>query len=60
MSILENDSIETANICITPIEVKTPCLICGEGIPSWFGDYTPKVCGKCRDAVMAMRKKMEE
>ena len=49
-----------SNILDTPVQIETACLICGEGIPSWLGDYTPKVCGKCRDAVMAMRKKMEE
>ena len=49
-----------SNILDTPVQIETACLICGEAIPSWFSDYTPKICGKCRDAVMAMRKKMED
>jgi hypothetical protein len=59
LNILENNTIKLANICTTPVEIDTPCLICGEGIPSWFGNYTPNICKECRDAVMAMRKKME-
>ena len=60
MSIMGNDTIKVSKICNTPIEIETPCLICGEGIPVWFGDYRPKICKECKDAVMAMRKKMEE
>ena len=60
MSTMESDTIKVATICSTSIEIETPCLICGEGIPTWFGDCTPKICKGCRDAVMAMRKKMEE
>ncbi len=60
MSILESDTITIAKICTTPAEIETPCLICGEGIPSWFSDYTPKICKECRDAVMEMRKRMED
>ena len=49
-----------SNILDTPVQIETACLICGEGVGTWLGDYTPKICGKCRDAVMAMRKKMED
>ena len=40
---------------ITACQIETPCIICGEGIPS-VGDWrTPKVCCKCKAAVMKMR-----
>jgi hypothetical protein len=60
LSTTESESIKVAKIYNTQVEIETPCLICGEGIPTWFGVCSPKVCNKCRDAVMAMRKKMEE
>jgi hypothetical protein len=55
-----NDIVKISNILDTPVQIETACLICGEGVGVWFGDYTSKICPKCRDAVMAMRKKMEE
>jgi Zn finger protein HypA/HybF involved in hydrogenase expression len=60
MSIMENEIFKTANFLVTPVEVETACLICGEGIVTWLGDYIPKICEKCRGAVMAMRKKLED
>lgn len=60
MSTTENDVIKIAEICKTPVEIETPCFICREGVSTWFGDFGPKVCKKCKDAVMAMRMKMEE
>ena len=39
---------------ITP-ETETACLICGDGVPTTFGDFSPKICKKCRDAVMKVR-----
>lgn len=35
--------------------VETACLICGEGVPTTFGNRTPKICEKCKDAVMKVR-----
>lgn len=62
MSMTENDVVKNSVVDMSPveIEIETPCLICGEGIPAWLGDYRPKVCNGCREAVMAMRKKMED
>ena len=37
-----------------PLEIETPCLICGEGVPVFFGAY-PKICEKCKAAVMKVR-----
>ncbi len=49
-----------SNILDIPVKVETACLICEEGVGTWFGDFTPKICKKCRDAVIAMRNKMED
>lgn len=40
---------------ITALDVETPCLICGEGIPSFGFCYEPKICEKCKAAVMKVR-----
>ena len=34
----------------------TPCLICGEDVPVMHLHDTPKICDKCKDAVMKLRK----
>lgn len=37
------------------IQIKTPCLICGEGVPVFGFGYSPKICEKCKSAVMKVR-----
>ena len=38
----------------------TPCLICGEIVKiSNLYERQPKICDKCKAAVMAMREKMD-
>lgn len=41
------------------IETAVPCLICGEDIISTGISYAPKVCDKCKAAVMKVRKESE-
>ena len=39
--------------------IGTPCLICGDTVKiKYYGD-TPKICNKCKAAVIAMREKMD-
>jgi hypothetical protein len=33
----------------------TTCLVCGEAIPVPFGHCYPRICGKCKAAVMKVR-----
>lgn len=35
--------------------IETPCLICGEGVPVFGNIYAPKICEKCKAAVMKVR-----
>jgi len=37
----------------------THCLICGEHTKYKEGERGPKVCDKCKTAVLEMRKRME-
>ena len=39
----------------THYEVETPCLICGEVVPTFRYCYAPKICEKCKAAVMKVR-----
>ena len=41
-------------------ELETPCLICGEGVPIWVTDTRPKICEKCKAAVLKMREQMDK
>lgn len=52
-----NRSAEDGNelYAVTAIEIQTVCLICGEGVPVFGGIYTPKICEKCKAAVMKVR-----
>ena len=36
-------------------EIGTSCLICGEFVPTDHYSKTPKICKKCKDAVMKVR-----
>lgn len=38
--------------------IGTPCLICGDSVKIQYPNETPKICDKCKAAVMAMREKM--
>ena len=40
---------------VSSIELETPCLICGEGVPTSHYGYAPKICEKCKAAVMKVR-----
>lgn len=37
------------------VEIETPCLICGEGVPVFDFGNAPKICEKCKAAVMKVR-----
>lgn len=37
------------------IQIETPCLICGEGVPVFGFGYSLKICEKCKSAVMKVR-----
>jgi len=51
---MENDlkSFKTESV---ESNIKTPCLICGEGVPVFGSCYAPKICEKCKAAVMKVR-----
>lgn len=51
---MENDSV-SVKIEAVQSEIVTPCLICGEGIPVFGSFYVPKICEKCKAAVMKVR-----
>ena len=36
-------------------DIETPCLICGEGVPVHRYHNKPKICVKCKAAVMKVR-----
>lgn len=36
-------------------EIERACIICGEGVLVYGFDISPKVCDKCRAAVMKVR-----
>ena len=38
-----------------PTTMQIPCLICGESVTVPRGQYSVRICKKCRDAVMKMR-----
>lgn len=40
--------------------IVTPCLICGETVDIFEPHETPKICEKCRIAVMAVREVLTE
>lgn len=37
------------------VEIGTPCLICEEHVPVFGIRHTPKICEKCKAAVMKVR-----
>ena len=51
---MAND-IASVKIDCTAVEIGTPCLICGESVPVFGGHYAPKICEKCKAAVMKVR-----
>lgn len=42
------------------VALATHCLICGESVPASSINYVPKVCDKCKAAVMKIRKESED
>lgn len=38
-----------------PTTMQIQCLICGEGVTVPRGQYSVRICKKCRDAVMKVR-----
>lgn len=60
-----SDKTKTATVTISDITYTYghPCLICGEFIPNDTEEifsYRVKICDKCRNAVMQMRKQLED
>jgi uncharacterized protein (DUF983 family) len=53
---MENEK-NTTTVIIDAFQaaVEAPCLICGEGVPVFGSYYAPKVCEKCKAAVMKVR-----
>ena len=51
---MEND-VATLKIEDADCGSETPCLICGEGVPVFGYGYAPKICEKCKAAVMKVR-----
>ena len=50
----------TTNSNISVISTATVCMVCGEEVPLPYGDRGPKVCDKCKAAVMKVRQGMED
>lgn len=40
-------------------ELGTPCLICGETVEIDQHSQVPKICDKCKNAVMSVRRLLE-
>lgn len=41
-------------------QICTNCLICDEKIPvAWIHDTSPRICQKCKDAIMIIRHNYE-
>lgn len=57
----DNATTVTAIRCDSDVSIGTPCLICGEGVALPHGVCDgPKICDKCKAAVMKVRKRMED
>lgn len=41
------------------INIGTPCLICGDNVTIIDDKEGPKICDKCKDAVMSLRRLLE-
>lgn len=52
------DSI-TMTVDTTIYEIATPCLICGDSVPIEHYSKAPKICDKCKEAVLLIRNMME-
>ena len=39
--------------------IGTLCLVCGESVPIFDHRDIPKICDKCKVAIMAMREQMD-
>ena len=39
--------------------IGTLCLVCGESVPIFDYKDVPKICDKCKAAIMAMREQMD-
>ena len=44
---------------IAKSSIGTPCLICGETVVIQYYCDVPKICDKCKAAVMVMREQMD-
>ena len=40
------------------VNLATSCLICGESVPISHSKDSPKICDKCKKAVMKMRERL--
>lgn len=55
------EEIEVREKMINPLGgIATNCLICGEGVAMKNINDTPKICDKCKAAVMKVRKESED
>lgn len=62
----ETTSIETKRTIIVngesyempKVNLATSCLICGESVPISHAKDYPKICDKCKKAVMKMRERL--
>lgn len=50
---------ETKTAKITYSNLGIPCLICGSIVPIYHPSQAPKICEKCKGAVMLIRNMME-
>lgn len=54
------------SVAVTDVAWTMPCLICNESIllddfvTRYGRDVTPKICDKCKRAIMYIRKELEE
>ena len=61
----ETTSVETRTIIVNGESYEMPkvnlaisCLICGESVPISHVKDSPKICDKCKKAVMKMRERL--
>ena len=47
--------VRKCDLQLKTVEIETPCLICEEPVPVFGIGYTPKICEKCKAAVMKVR-----
>lgn len=54
------DAFAEGTVSIEPVGFATPCLVCGEDVPCDIYCATGKICDKCKEAIMHVRKELNK